>query len=312
MSHSDAPTRARLLVRPLLVVNPHALHNRPGTHQHTDRIVQLLARNGVQTDVCAEPDVRVVGRRVRAAVRAGCPLVIAAGGDGTIEAVAPALVNTPTVLGIVPLGTYNNLAACLGIPTDLDAACEVVANGLEKRIDVGQVRCHGNRRPHVFLEQASIGLAPLLAPIGEGLQKGHWLDALRALPAALLLDPVPVRIRLDDQLSSAETLLVTICNAPRSAAALVLAPDARMDDGELDVCVYDGLHQAQLASMLFEFMSSGVKEHPGVRRSRSTSIEVSSTARHHLLVAADADVIGETPARFTIVPAGLRVLTAPG
>jgi len=293
-------------------MNPHALHNRVGARKHAERIFEVLVRNGIQADVCNVPDLQLVRRRVRAAVSAGSPLIIAAGGDGTIEAVAPALVHTPTVLGIIPLGTYNNLAACLAIPTDLESACELVATGVQKQIDVGEVRCRGNRRRSFFLEQASIGLAPLLAPVGEGLQKGHWLDALRTLPAALRLEPVPMRIRLDDELSTAETLLVTISNTPRSAAALVLAPDARMDDGQLDVCVYDGLHQAQLASMLFEFVSSGVKNHAGVRRSLASSIEVSSTTSHRLLVAADAEVIGDTPARFVILPAALRVMAPPG
>jgi diacylglycerol kinase family enzyme len=147
--------------------------------------------------------------------------------------------------------------------------------------------------------------------VGEGFQKGHWLEALRALPAALLLEPVPMRVQLDDEVWLAETLLVTICNAPRSAAALILAPDAKMDDGQLDVCIYDGLHQAQLASMLFEFMSSGVKEQPGIRRARAQHVAVSSPTRQPLLVAADAEVVGETPARFTVLPAALRVMMKP-
>ncbi|HEV7663714.1 MAG TPA: diacylglycerol kinase family protein, partial [Chloroflexota bacterium] len=142
-------------VRPLLVVNPHALRNRLGSQKQAERISELLALHGIVADVCAASDLQVVQRTVRAAVRAGCPLVIAAGGDGTIEAVTPPLVNTATALGIIPLGTYNNLAACLEIPTDLEAACEVVASGVEKPIDVGEVRSHGHRRPHVFLEQAS-------------------------------------------------------------------------------------------------------------------------------------------------------------
>jgi diacylglycerol kinase (ATP) len=259
--------------------------------------------------VCAEPDLQRMQRKVRAAVRGGCSLVIAAGGDGTVEAVAPALVRTSAVLGIIPLGTYNNLAACLAIPTDLEEACELVASGVDTPIDVGEARAHGQRTAHVFLEQASIGLGPLLAPVGEGFQKGHWLEALRALPAALLLEPVPMRIRFDNQAWMAETLLVTVCNAPRSAAALILAPDAKMDDGQLDLCIYDGLHQAQLASLLFEFMSSGVKDHPLVRRARAERVMVSSPTRQRLLVAADAEVIGETPARFTVVSGGLRVKT---
>lgn len=297
--------------RPLLIVNPQALHLRLAGKQKVERILELLVRNGVQADLCAEADQQAMRRRVRAAVRDGCPLVIAAGGDGTMEAVAPALIGSPTMLGIIPLGTYNNLAACLGIPMDLESACALLSRGVASPIDIGQVRCHGARRPQYFLEQCSIGLGALLAPVGEGLQKGHWLEAIRALPAALRLEPIPMRIRIGDQISMAETLLVTICNAPRSAAALLLAPQARMDDGLLDVCVYAGLHQAQLAAHLFEFMSQGVKDQPGVWRSPATSLELSSTTAERLLAAADAEVVGTTPARFAVLPAALRVVGEP-
>jgi diacylglycerol kinase (ATP) len=296
----------------LLVVNPHAGASHVHHRRHTEYLVALLAERGLVAAVCAEPDQAAARRRVRAAVQAGCPLVIAAGGDGTVEAAALDLVNTQTALGIVPLGTYNNLAASLHIPSDVQAACALVATGQAHPIDVGEVRAHGLRGARVFLEQATVGLGPLLAPVGEDLEKGHWIEALRALPAAVRLKPVPMRIAFGGGGVSwdAETLLVTICNAPRSAAAFVLAPDARMDDGQLDVCVYDGLHQAQLATRVFEFITGGVKDQPGARRSRAAVVEIFSAdhSGQRLSVAADAEVIGETPARFRVIPGALRVI----
>lgn len=299
---------------PLLVVNPHARASRLRGRQSRE-LLELLAAQGMQPAVCAERDQAVAQRRVRAAVEAGCPLVIAAGGDGTLEAVAPDLVNTQTALGIIPLGTYNNLAACLHIPADMEAACRLLVTGRAHRIDVGEVRAGNLQGSHIFLEQATVGLGPVLAPVGEDLEKGHWLAALRALPAAVRLQPAPMRVALDGGRVSwdVDTLLVTICNAPRSAAAFVLAAGARMDDGQLDVCVYDGLMQAQLATKVFEFLSGGVKDQPGVRRSRASMVEISSLSTssasgHHALVAADAEVIGEVPARFTVMPGALRVI----
>lgn len=294
---------------PLLVVNRHAGANRLGK-VNAGQIVALLPRMlaGVQAEVCDEPEPALARRRVRAAVRDGCPLVIAAGGDGTVEAVAAELVNSQTALGIIPLGTYNNLAVCLDIPTNLEAACALLATGEARAIDVGEVRARGLRRPRIFVEQATVGLGALLAPFGESFEKGHWLEALRTLPAAVRLEPVPVRISVDRAPVGwhAETLLVTICNASRSAAAFLLAPEARMDDGQLDLCVYDGLRQAQLAAKLFDFLSGGLKDQPGLRRSRISSVEITSSQR--LLVAADSDVVGETPARFIVRPGALRVI----
>jgi diacylglycerol kinase (ATP) len=300
----------------LLLVNPHAKANRSHPDQDARRIVELLARRGIRADVRVEPTPARARRRVQEAVRAGCPLVIAAGGDGTVEAVAPALVHTQTALGILPRGTYNNLAACLGIPSDLAAACSLLTTAPARPIDVGQVRARGARRPHLFLEQASLGLGPLLAPVGEGLEKGHWLDALRALPAAMRLEAIPVRVVMAGAGPGwdARTLLITICNAPRSGAALVLAPEARMDDGLLDMCVYDGLDQGQLAAMFLQSLAGVVEDQPGMRRATASWVDIStpsSSPGRRVLVAADADVVGETPARFTVLPGALRVV-APG
>ncbi len=294
---------------PLLVVNRHARGG--GGSQQTAHLVELLRAVGIDVDLCDEPEMAAAQGRVRAAVRAGCPLVVAAGGDGTVEGLAPSLVNSGTALGILPLGTYNNLAACLGIPPGLEAACAVLASGATRPVDVGEVRARGLADAHLFLEQATVGLGAALAPVGESVHQGDWLEALRALPAAARLEPAPVLVHLDEATAGwqAETLLVTVCNAPRSAAAFVLAPDALMDDGQLDVCVYDGLHQAQLAAKLLEFMSGGVPEGPGVRRARARSVAISSS--RSLLVAADSRVVGETPARFTIRPHALRVLVPP-
>jgi diacylglycerol kinase family enzyme len=85
-------------------------------------------------------------------------LIIAAGGDGTVEAVASGLVGTEATLGIIPLGTYNNVATCLGIPTGVEQACALIAGGAARRIDVGQVVAQYMKRPRIFLEVSAVGL----------------------------------------------------------------------------------------------------------------------------------------------------------
>jgi len=82
-------------------------------------------------------------REARAAAKAGYPLVLAAGGDGTVAAVARGLVGSQTVLGMIPLGTYNNVATSLGIPVDAEQACALIAAAPVRAVDVGEVRARG-------------------------------------------------------------------------------------------------------------------------------------------------------------------------
>jgi len=94
----------------------------------------------------------------------GAELVIAAGGDGTIHAVANGLIGTESVLGIIAIGTMNNLARSLQIPEEIRQACRVIAQGDTKRVDAGKIN------GHVFLEVAGIGLEAALFPAGEEIK----------------------------------------------------------------------------------------------------------------------------------------------
>lgn len=87
--------------------------------EHVGELVDLLAGHGIAAEVHVKLHSSEAHREARAAAKAGYALVVAAGGDGTVEAVASGLVGSQTMLGIIPLGTYNNVATSLGIPTDL-------------------------------------------------------------------------------------------------------------------------------------------------------------------------------------------------
>jgi diacylglycerol kinase family enzyme len=120
--------------------------------------------------------------------------VIVAGGDGTAAGAAQILTGSDTELGLLPLGTLNHLARDLGIPTELEAAAAVAVNGQATRMDVAEVN------GHVFVNNASIGLYPLMVRKREGLQRAKgWPKWLSSLPAAFaVLERLPHhRLRLD-------------------------------------------------------------------------------------------------------------------
>jgi hypothetical protein len=115
------PTRTRAPRDALLIINAGAgPHDDAGTHVR--ELVEHLGAHGIRARVRIIQRAADARQHIRAAARAGRGLVIAAGGDGTVEAVARDLVKSGVTLGIIPLGTYNNVATCLGIPRDVRAA----------------------------------------------------------------------------------------------------------------------------------------------------------------------------------------------
>lgn len=298
--------------RALLIINSKSGPNHDSI-LHVRDLVDMLASFGIRVDVRVK--LRKSQARKEARRAAGrYTLVIAAGGDGTVEAVASGLVGTEATLGIIPFGTYNNVATCLGIPPGVEQACALIACGAARRIDVGQVVARYMKRPRTFLELSTVGLGAALGPLGQHVEKGRWDQAAQALPGVLDMSPTPTHVLLDDQVHgrTSNTLLVTISNSPRAGAGLPVAPSARMDDGLLDVCVYEDMNQP---AVLARFLptpagdtASGPDDH--VVRARARTVEI-HTARP-MPVSIESKLVGVTPARFTVRTGALLAIVGDG
>src|SRR4051794_8102492 len=138
-------------------------------------VIQLLRDVNIFADTAQVEQTDEVTGAAAAAVRAGYPLVIACGGDGTIESVANALVTGPAALGILPLGTRNNVARSLGVPLKLNEAARLLRTGKTHKIGAG-LAVVGDRR-RWFLETFTVGLFSALYPYADAIQKGHLVCA---------------------------------------------------------------------------------------------------------------------------------------
>jgi len=242
----------------------------------------------------------------REAVRAGCGLVIAAGGDGTVAEVGEGLVGSETVLGILPLGSIMNMARTLCIPRDLDLAAEVLVRGQVLAMDVGRVN------GHYFLEAGGAGLvAGLLAYFERLDSQGPTRGVLRGLLRFVSGIGTPrLNIDVDGQRMVERTSMVTVANAPYIGAAYALAPEARIDDGQLDVIIFRELGVFRiLLHMLLVAGGRRLPPPPEARTLRGRAIRIARRrGRRQLPLHADGDVVGATPAEFEVMPAALRVL----
>jgi diacylglycerol kinase (ATP) len=244
----------------------------------------------------------------REAVAEGRQLVIAAGGDGTVNEVAHGLANTSTALGLMPLGSVMNVARTLWVPRNLTLAARVIGEGKVLAMDMGRT---GNR---FFLEAAGVGLDAGLFGYFERLEKGASLfGVLRAgLRFLRLLGSPRLAIEHDGGHFISRAPMVSVANGPYVGAAYAIAPDARIDDGLLDIVVFRGtsiprvlVHLALIAG------GRSLPPPPGARTMRSQRVRVSRVRGRPLPVHADGDPVGITPAQFEVAPAALHVIVGP-
>jgi diacylglycerol kinase (ATP) len=298
--------------RALLVIN-----SKSGPHRDSlsriHELVDLLEEFRIRADVQVKLRKKQARQDTRAAATSGnYDLVIAAGGDGTVEAVARGLLETPVPLGIIPLGTFNNVATSLRIPTDARQACRLIATGENHPLDVGLVRTADHKKERPFLEIGTVGLGAIAGKIGQDIQKGRWAPALADVPTAVEMASVPMRVRIDDREAiEVRSLLVTISVAPRAGAGLQLAPRARMDDGLFDISIFEG---SDTSAVLADFASTAfgpfpLSAPPNVRHLLASELDVWTA--EPLPVSVGVKLVGQTPASFRIEHGALSVISDP-
>lgn len=306
-----APHQASETSRVSLILNPAAKSFVTGVHGPEEVLAALRA-------VGIAPQVELTTPEINArqlaskAVERGDTLIIAAGGDGTIEEVATALIHRPATLGILPLGTMNNLARALGIPLDLPSAALLLAVGATRRIDVGRVITPDDRLDGYFLETAGIGLSALAAPMGEDMEKGRWTDLFSKLGQLFGATSGAVTLHCDDgTVLQAQTHTVTIANAPLFGANMLIAPEAKIDDGLLDIAIYAEMELVDLTRYFVGISNAGRFTDTRVLSCQASWVRV--TANAPLAVNADLDVLpGQHTWEIEVVPRALSVVVGNG
>lgn len=228
--------------RVALIVNPSKLHAETTRRLVTD----ACAAAGWEPPLILETTIGDPGTgQAEQALAAGADVVLAAGGDGTVRAVARALAHSPAALGLLPLGTGNLLVRNLGLPYNDIAGClELALHGYERRIDLGLITIRNDRMQssseHLFLVMGGAGFdASVVTDAKQDLkEKFGWLAyseaGVRHLPGrrrriSISLDGRPPQTR------KVRSLLVANCG--KLPAGVDFVPDAVIDDGYLDVVV---------------------------------------------------------------------------
>ena len=229
-------------------------------------------------------------------------LVVLAGGDGTMNAAADALLERQLPLGILPTGTGNDLARTLAIPTDLAGAASAIVEGRQHRIDLG--RANGKH----FFNVASIGLSAEVTRHHTAERKRRlWLLAylLSVRDAWRTTRPFRVRLRCDGRTLGLRAVQVTIGNGRHYGGGMTVSADATIDDGWLDVYALKPRRFWHLLLLFpaLRFGWLGRSEAALVMRGRTVEVRT----RRTLPVNTDGELTTYTPARFEVVPRALPV-----
>lgn len=309
--------------RACLIMNPVSGADEPNPMKLPD-IIAALEVEDIRADLAfTQPDVSPAAIAQRA-VEEDYDLIIVGGGDGTVSEVAKGLIHAPLPLGIIPIGTYNNIARSLQIPTDLVAACQVLGQGQIKTIDVGQANDQ-----EYFFEAAGVGLDAALFPLGEAIKGGRWGRMFQVFRLTMAYHPQPIRIQFDRPLAEARThptlnqrflnrrlarrrefqlraLLVVIANAPYYGAGFTVAPSAVVDDGMLTVTIYRKFSKWELFRHFWSISRGQYHYNPKIETYQVAKVRISSSAQ--LPVHIDGRPIGELPVTFQVIKQALNVI----
>lgn len=242
------------------------------------------------------------------ALDAGMPIVVAGGGDGTINAVASIMAGTGVAFGVLPMGTLNHFAKDAGIPLALNDAVANVANGVRRNVDVGEVN------GQIFLNNSSLGLYPDMVRDREKQQsrlgRGKWLAALWACIGALRRYPfLSLRLRMDDgQEHARRTPFVFIGNNAYTMQGFGIGERASLDAGKLSLYVAQRPGRLGLIRLGWCALWGRLAQERDFDVLSTESLEI-ETRHKRIRVATDGEVtVMATPLNYRIRPAALSVI----
>ena len=216
-------------------------------------------------------DIPELTREARSSAERGRPLLLVAGGDGTVHHAIQALAGSDCALGIVPTGSCNDFARALGVDADPVRAARAALGATHRRVDLGRL---GDR---VYAGVAAIGFdSAILGFIRDrnpGTRRG-WVYPYAALRTMLSFEPPEVAVDWPGGSHSGRVLLTVVANSPRFGGGMQIAPDARLDDGWLDLVIVEAVGRPTLLGLLPRLYRGRHVGHSAVRTVRVREAQV--------------------------------------
>ena len=296
-----------------VIVNPVA--GAYSTRRKWPIISRLLKHIGLSFDFQYTEGVGHAIELARAAASDGYQFLVAVGGDGTVNEVANGILHSTgaarTALGIISTGTGSDFIRSAGIPRDYPGACSTLTSSKRLTIDVGVIeyQSKGQTLRRFFVNAAGTGFDAAVVEQTERLPKyfGGTVPYLAGLVRTLFsYKNKLVILNLEDEVISSRVLNVAVANGGYLGGGMHIAPQAELGDSLLDVVIIGDMGKFELLKELPTVYKGTHINHPKVRMRKTKHITIHSPER--MLVYADGELLGESPASFWVMPAALSIV----
>lgn len=288
----------------VLLVNPAAGRHRSSVQ--ADLIARRLGRAGLTSRIDFPVDASALQTAAARAAASDARAVFALGGDGTIHWAVQGLAGSSTPLGVVPLGTGNDIASALGHDDpDAGALIDAVRHGHTRVIDVAHVTLDGLER--FFLGVLSTGFDSTVNERANMLRwPGGTAKYLRAMMHELpRFNARAYRVVVDGETTAGPGMLVTVGNGPAFGGGMKVCPDAVMDDGLLDLTWLSEVGVLEFLRVFPRVYSGTHLSHPAVRTLRAQTLAIDAPGQ---VAYADGERLGPLPVSISILPRSFSVL----
>jgi YegS/Rv2252/BmrU family lipid kinase len=249
-----------------------------------------------------------------AAIARGSRILLAMGGDGTAQGLVQAALGYDVVLGIVPVGAGNDFASALGLPEHPAAAARLLLDGETIRVDVAEARTADGKK-RIYLGGGGIGLDVAAASVADQHYRGwprKWRYVAAAVHAYASFKPPRVCVEFPGtELRSihSEVMVAGVLNTPTYGAGLRLAPEAKVDDGLLDLVLVEHLKLMPFLGLLPRALWTGEIETPRMRRIQTPRVRL--TPNRPSAFHGDGEILGPAPVEIEILPRAVQMLAPP-
>lgn len=299
------PFRLKLLI----IFNPNAAHGR--SVKRLTAIRELFTGRGIEAKFRPTTHARHARELVASTRLSDYDGLVAAGGDGTVFEVLNGLYEHPKPeripMGLLPMGTGNAFSRELHLEEDsLGAAIDLIHRGRTRQVDVGYVQSAD--QSFYFVNIVSMGFA---VDAGLTAQKmkvlGKAAYTLATLWQVLKLKSYPLEMELDGKVITSDNVFVTISNSRFTGTHFLIAPDAEIDDGQLDVTFLEKLPRSRLLKLFPTIYSGRHVEYPEISTCKATQINIRSP--EGLLLGPDGEFYGHSPFKVSCIPGDLTIFS---
>lgn len=270
---------------------------------------QMVAQEGIEYHLEMTTGTGHATQLTRQAAAAGYELVVAAGGDGTVNEIVNGLMalkntgQTVPVLGILSVGRGNDFAGSLKIPADLVQAAQTLIKGHGRWVDIGHVTGGTEPDGRYFANCVGIGFDAVVTIETKKLPRwGGFLSFLAGILKTIFIykDAPLAKIDYDDQTLTQRSLLVSIMNGVRLGGGFYMTPDSKFDDGFLDLCIAEQMSPWQIIKLIPHFTRGTQASQPGIKMGRCKHITVTSLDKP-IPAQTDGEIISTTGMQLDIM-----------